>query len=163
MFMYSFCYVYVFLLLLLPPGVNPIAVNKYIISYIFSTIPDGCLTIYLNQILTETNKVWKFPSSDLQSRVVEQVYARVSQMKTLNMFYLVIYWTQNVHNDFIFLCSIVLPAVGHSSNHEHQCWKLQHSRSVVRIFIALSRFSFESLWSFDKESLVNFLQFKLEY
>ena len=26
-------------------------------------------------------------------------------MKTLNIFYLVIYWTQKVHNDFIFLCS----------------------------------------------------------
>ena len=29
---------------------------------------------------------------------------RVSQMKTSNIFYLVIYWTQKVHNDFIFLC-----------------------------------------------------------
>ena len=27
-------------------------------------------------------------------------------MKTLNIFYLVIYWTQKVHNDFIFLCSL---------------------------------------------------------
>jgi len=25
------------------------------------------------------------------------------------MFYLIIYWTQKVYNDFIFLCSIVLP------------------------------------------------------
>jgi len=58
MFMYSYCYVYIFLLLLLPPGINPIAVNKYIISYIFKTIPDVCLTSYLNQILilTEPNK-----------------------------------------------------------------------------------------------------------
>jgi len=38
-------------------------------------------------------------------------------MKTLNMFYFVIYWTQKVHNDFIFLCGIVLPPVGHSSDH----------------------------------------------
>jgi hypothetical protein len=30
----------------------------------------------------------------------------VSQMKTLNIFYLVIYWTQKVLNDFIFLCSL---------------------------------------------------------
>jgi len=29
-----------------------------------------------------------------------------NQMKTLNIFYLVIYWTQKVHNDFIFLCSL---------------------------------------------------------
>ena len=29
-------------------------------------------------------------------------YTRASQMKTLNIFYLVIYWTQKVHNDFIF-------------------------------------------------------------
>ena len=27
-------------------------------------------------------------------------------MKTLNIFYLVIYWTQKVHNDFILLCSL---------------------------------------------------------
>jgi len=27
-------------------------------------------------------------------------------MKTLNIFYLVIYWTQKVHNNFIFLCSL---------------------------------------------------------
>jgi len=68
----------------------------------------------------------------------------VSQMKTLNMFYLVIYWTQKVHNDFIFLCSIVLPPVGHPSNHEYHCWNLQDNRAVVRIFIALLRFSCDS-------------------
>ena len=27
----------------------------------------------------------------------------------------------NLHNDFIFLCSILLPPVGHSSNHEYHC------------------------------------------
>jgi len=27
-------------------------------------------------------------------------------MKALNIFYLIVYWTQNVHNDFIFLCSL---------------------------------------------------------
>ena len=31
---------------------------------------------------------------------------RVSQIKTLNILYLVIYWTQKVHNDFISLCSL---------------------------------------------------------
>ena len=31
---------------------------------------------------------------------------RVSQMKTLSIFYLVTYWIQKVHNDFIFLCSL---------------------------------------------------------
>jgi hypothetical protein len=30
----------------------------------------------------------------------------MSQMKTLNIFYLVIYWKQKVHNDFIFLRSL---------------------------------------------------------
>jgi hypothetical protein len=30
----------------------------------------------------------------------------MSQMKTFNIFYLVIYITQKVHNDFIFLCSL---------------------------------------------------------
>ena len=32
-------------------------------------------------------------------------------MKTLNMFYLVIYWTQKVHNDFILLCSLHCAAI----------------------------------------------------
>ena len=31
---------------------------------------------------------------------------RASQRKTLNIWYLVIYWTQKVHNDFIFLCTL---------------------------------------------------------
>jgi len=65
-------------------------------------------------------------------------------MKTLNMFYLVIYWTQKVHNDFIFVCSIVLPPVGHSSIHEYHCWNLQDNWAVVQIFIALLGFSFDS-------------------
>jgi hypothetical protein len=68
---------------------------------------------------------------------------RVSQMKTLNMFYL-IYWAWKVHNDSISLCSIVLPPVGHSSNHEYHCWNLEDSRAVVWIFIALLRFSCDS-------------------
>ena len=69
---------------------------------------------------------------------------RASQIKTLNMFYLLIYWTQNVYNDFIFLCSVLLPPVGHSSNHEYHCWILQDIRAVVAIFIALIKFSFDS-------------------
>ena len=31
---------------------------------------------------------------------------RLSQMKAVNIFYLLIYWIQNVYNDFIFLCSV---------------------------------------------------------
>ena len=60
------------------------------------------------------------------------------------MFYLVIYWTQKVHNDFISLCCIVLPPFGHSSIHQYHCWNLQDNRIVVRIFIELLRFSFDS-------------------
>jgi len=51
-------------------------------------------------------------------RMCGREYTRVCHLKTLNMFYLVIYWKQKVHNEFIFLCSVVLPTVGHSSNHE---------------------------------------------
>jgi len=70
----------------------------------------------------------------------------VSQVKTLNMFYLSIYWTQEVHNDFMFLCSIVLPRVGHFSNHEYHCWNLQDNGAVVRIVIAIFKdFSWLSL------------------
>jgi hypothetical protein len=71
-------------------------------------------------------------------------YTKVSQMKTLNRVYLLIYWTQKVHNDFIFLCSIALPPVDHSSNHQYHCWNLQNDRAVFRIFTALLRFSFDS-------------------
>ena len=72
------------------------------------------------------------------------LYTRMSQIGTLSMFYLLIYWTQKVHNDFIFLYSILLPPVGHSSNHEYRCWNLQDHRAVVRNFIALLRFSYGS-------------------
>jgi len=77
--------------------------------------------------------------------VFSATYTRVSQMDTLNMFYLLIYWTQKVHNDFIFLCSIVLPPVGHSSNHDYHRWNLQDSRAcgsnfyrAFKVFIWLS-------------------------
>jgi len=43
---------------------------------------------------------------------------------------------------FLYVVSY-LPPVGHSSNHEYHCWNLQDSRAVVRIFIALLRFSFD--------------------
>jgi len=33
-------------------------------------------------------------------------FTRLIQVKTLNIFYLIIYWTQKVHNDFIFLHSL---------------------------------------------------------
>ena len=72
------------------------------------------------------------------------VFTRTSQMKALNMFYLVIYWTQKINNYFIFLCSIVLPSAGHSSNHEYHCWNLQDNRAVFRGFTALLRFSCDS-------------------
>jgi len=70
--------------------------------------------------------------------------SRVSQMKTLNIFYLVIYWTQKVHSDFIFLCGIVLSHVGHSPNHQFHCWNLQDNRAVVRNFILLLKFPLDS-------------------
>ena len=50
-----------------------------------------------------------------------------------------------VQNDFIFVCSIVLPPVGHSSRHEYHSWNLQDNRNVVRNFVALLRFSVDSL------------------
>jgi len=49
-------------------------------------------------------------------------------------FYLVICWIQKVHNDFIFLCSNVLPPVGHSSNHEYHCYQLTRQSSCVSNF-----------------------------
>jgi hypothetical protein len=37
---------------------------------------------------------------------ITSVYTWVRQMKTINIFYLVIYWIQKAHNDFIFLRSL---------------------------------------------------------
>jgi hypothetical protein len=39
---------------------------------------------------------------------------------------------------------IVLPPVGHSSNHEYHCCQLTRQSAVFRIFIALLNFSFDS-------------------
>jgi len=40
---------------------------------------------------------------------------------------------------------IVLPPVGHSSNHQYHCCQLTDNRAAFRIVIALLRFSFDSL------------------
>jgi len=66
-----------------------------------------------------TNCRWHFMSC--ASIAFGERYSKVSQTETINMFYRVICWTQKVHSDFIFLCSIALPPVGHSSNHECHC------------------------------------------
>ena len=68
------------------------------------------------------------------------VCTRVSQMKTLNMSYPVIYWTQKINSDFIILRNIV----GQSSNYEYYWWNLQDNQALVWIFIALLRFSVDS-------------------
>jgi len=66
-------------------------------------------------------------------------------MKTLNIFYLVIYWTQKVQKDFIFLCSIVLPCHLSATFQTISIIvvNLQDNRAVFRIVIALLRFSFD--------------------
>ena len=45
----------------------------------------------------------------------------ISGGKRLNIFYVVIYRTQKVHNDITILCSILLSSFGHFSNHEYHC------------------------------------------
>ena len=42
----------------------------------------------------------------LHLQYVSFLNTRETQMKTLNIFYLVIYWKQKVHNDFIYLFSL---------------------------------------------------------
>jgi len=80
------------------------------------------------------------------------VITRVRQIQTLNMFYPVIYWTLMVDNDFIFLCNIILPPVGHSSNHQYRCCRLTDNRDVVRNVIALLSFSRDSPSCFSHHS-----------
>jgi len=147
---------------LLPLGGYPIAVNKYIISQdyfiaLFMRHPVSAAAKTYRIIFFMAPCSWCPPYRDSLHRLVPSTlnivillssatyaHTRVSLVKTLNMFYLVIYWTQKVPNYFIFLCSIVLPPAGHSSNHEYHCWNLQDNRAVFRIFIALLRFSFNS-------------------
>jgi len=108
---------------------------KCVLFHKMSIVCGSCLWLSVSHCIINQDKYsWLWLSHN----------TRVNQLKTVNMLYLVIYWTQNVHNDFIFLCNIVLPPVGHSSNHEYHCWNLQDNPAVVRIFIALLRFSFES-------------------
>jgi len=75
-------------------------------------------------VIVSTIKVLSATQQCLCGEFVSQAtikHTRVSQLKTLNIFYLVIYWTQKLHNDFIFLCIMVLPLVGHSSYHKYHC------------------------------------------
>ena len=69
---------------------------------------------------------------------------RVSQMKNLKYFYLLIYWMQKVHNDFISVCSLhcVLSATLHTMSIIFD--NLQGNRVAFRICIVLLRFSFVS-------------------
>jgi hypothetical protein len=50
----------------------------------------------------------KHSETEYLERDIRNNYTRVSQMKALNIFYLLIYWTQKVHNDFIFLCRLLI-------------------------------------------------------
>jgi len=50
-------------------------------------------------------RAYRYPP-DVAFYISFSTTTRVSQMKTLNIFYLVIYWMQKVHTDFIFLCSL---------------------------------------------------------
>jgi len=58
----------------------------------------------------------------------------MSEMKNLNIFHIVIYWTQMVHNDFIFLCSIALPPVGHLFKPSVSLLKLTRQSSCISNF-----------------------------
>ena len=56
--------------------------------------------------------------------------------------------------------SIVLPPVGHSANLQYHCCQLTDNRAVFRIFIALLRFSFDSLSYFPGHVVSLLLEFK---
>ena len=65
-------------------------------------------------------------------------------MKTLNCM------LQAGPPSLLYYCAVVLhsctvlPRVGRSSNHQYHCCQLTDNRAVVRIVIALLRFSFDS-------------------
>ena len=65
-------------------------------------------------------------------------------MKTLN--YLLQAGPPSLHyyRAVVLHSCIVLPPVGHSSNHEYHCYQLADNRDVFRNFIALLRLSFDS-------------------
>jgi len=107
----------------------------------FETTPVRLSTTKLSA--TKKPGVWDYKIRNILYRKLSSRRAflentSVSQMKTLNMFYPVIYWTQKVHNNFIFLCSIALPPVSHSSNHEYQ--ELSTYKTIELWFEFLSHF-----------------------
>jgi len=55
-------------------------------------------------------------------------------MKTLNMLYLVIYWTQKVHNNFIFLCNLHFVPSATLQTMSIIVVNLQDNRAVFQIF-----------------------------
>ena len=60
------------------------------------------------------------------------------------IFYLVIYWTQKVHNDFIFLCSLHCALSTTLQKISITVVNLHNNRPVVRICIPILRFSVDS-------------------
>jgi len=73
----------------------------------------SCMCLYVHKwsciqcYVTVTYTTW-FGTGFLKSDIH---YTRASQMKTLNILYPLIYRTQKVHNDLIFLCSLHCTAI----------------------------------------------------
>ena len=99
------------------------------LSYCFANIIVCCSTLPLHSsrlVMTRllAPRVTKFrPADKLTLQKFQNFYSggnlciifwvmtscmKVSQMKSLNIFYLVIYWTQKVHSDFIFRCRLLI-------------------------------------------------------
>jgi len=79
----------------------------------FSLLDDGCIMTETRCSISNagvTAACYAIPGTRWAMNFIKwsgyAVNTRVNEMKTLNMFYLVIYWTQKVHNDCIFLCSL---------------------------------------------------------
>ena len=75
---------------------------------------------------------------------INSVYTRVSHMKTLNCMLQAGPSSLHYYCSVVLHSCIVLSPIGHSSNHEYCCCQLTDNRDVIRTFIALLRFSFES-------------------
>jgi len=72
-------------------------------------------------------------------------YRKVSHLKTLNCMLQAGPPSLHYYYFVVLYSCIVLPPVGHSSNHEYHCCQLTDNRAVFRIFIALLRFTFDTL------------------
>ena len=95
------------------------------------------------KMLAQSPKKFFLDDANGDSKPLRNVTTRVSHVKTLNCMLRVGPPPLHHYCAVVLHSCIVLPPVGHSSNHQYHCFQLTDNRAAFRIFIALLRFSFD--------------------